>query len=493
MGGGSRARTLPPEPALDQRVSGNHLWLLHRCERRLWLDRHAPGEAAPPGEFDALLLERGREHEQLVRSRMAPCEGPIHWPGRPIESSLADTLRLLRESRATLYQPALASADGNALGVPDFLYWDGGRPVVHDAKLASDLARHEEIPLQLTHYRALLGEMGLPGARLEITNGRGEVVELEPVPEARYRERVERARALLADAPEPDQLKAHSTCAECPFYDHCWDRAERERRVEVLADVYTRDAPLLHARGIRTLDQLAALEPGAVTAKGMGGRARTMVLEARAHRDRQPVWLEAPRLPEGRPIVWFDLEGVTELEESPTPIYLWGLAVDEGGEDLAPEALFADPGPEGNRAGWERFVARASAILERWPRAPWVHYAGYELAWVRKYAEIFGAPEGFLGRLEGAMWDLYQKGVVSWVRLPLRSYSIKQVAPYAGFEWSDPESGSLWSVIRYRRACATRDPAERRRLLDAIARYNADDLRAMRAVWRWIERARPPG
>jgi uncharacterized protein len=484
-------RALPPEPPVDHRVSGNHLWLLHHCERRLWLDRHAPGEAAPAGEFEELLRRRGEEHEQAVRARMGPCEGPLHWRGRDLAESLAETARLLRESRATLYQPALAAPDGSAVGVPDFLYWDGDVPVVHDAKLASDLRSHAEIPLQLTHYRALLDDMGLPGARLEITTGRGEVVDIEPVGRAAYETARARAAELLRGGPEPAALLAHSTCEACPFYDHCWDRAERERRVEILPDVHVSDAPRLHALGIRTIDDLAAVEPGTLDWPRLGRRSETMVHAARAHRDGRPVWLEPPRLPEGRPLVWFDLEGVTELEESPHPIYLWGLAVEDGGADIAFEPIVAEPGEAGNRAAWERFVARAAGILDRWPGARFVHYAAYEKTWVRKYAELFGAPAGFVERMDEALWDMLYGAVLKWVRLPLRSSSIKQVAPYAGFAWSDPESGSLWSVVRYRRAMAARDPAERARLLEPIVRYNADDLRAMRAVWRWIEREGP--
>ncbi len=190
--------------------------------------------------------------------------------------------------------------------------------------------------------------------------------------------------------------------------------------------------------------------------------------------------------------MWIDFEGVTDLVESATPIYLWGLAVEGGAEDIAGEAFVAGPEPDGDRIAWQRFVARAREILDRSPAAVFVHYHAYERTWTKKYAERHGDRDGFVaGRLLPAMWDLCIQGVQKWVRLPLRSYSIKAVAPYVGFAWSDPDSGSLWSVVQYGRACAARDPAERRRLLEPILRYNADDLRAMRAVWRWIERAGP--
>ncbi len=490
-GGEGGRRVVEPEPEVDDRVSGNHLWLLHSCERRLWLDRHAREEAAPAGEFDELLRLRGREHEALVRSRMAPCEGPIHWRGRPIEDSVAETLRLLRESRATLYQPALVAADDRALGVPDFIYWDGDAPVVHDAKLATNLADHGEIPLQLTHYRVLLGDMGLPGARLEITDGRGEVVEIDPVPETAYCERRTRANELLRGGREPDLLLAHSTCGACPFYDHCWDRAEREQRIEILPGVTQSIGARFRGLGIGTVRDLAGLDPDAIRGPGVKAKAESILAEARAFRDAAPAWIGSPDLPAGRPIVWLDFEGVMDLIDNALPIYLWGLAVDRGSEDLETEAILADTWPEGNEQAWRRFLDRASEILTRWPDSRWVHYHHYEKDWIRRYAAAFGDPGGVVPRLQRALWDLNLEGLGRWVRLPLRSYSIKFVARYVGFDWSNPESGSLWSVVQYQKARATPDPAARQALLDAIVRYNGDDLMAMRAVWRWIERERP--
>jgi len=62
----------------------------------------------------------------------------------------------------------------------------------------------------------------------------------------------------------------------------------------------------------------------------------------------------------------------------------------------------------------------------------------------------------------------------------------KYVAPWMGFEWRNPESGSEWSLARFHRARQSADPLEREQLLAEVAEYNADDLWAMRAVWLWL-------
>jgi uncharacterized protein len=480
-----------PEPPFGNRVSATSLYLLHQCDRRLWLAWHRSELAAPPDDFDRLLWEKGREHEREVReSHFTKAVGPV-FVGQPLERAAEETLRLLRASRAALYQPLLLSRDGRRVGVPDFLYREGGRLVIHDAKLAVNLANHPEIALQMTHYAALLEEsLGERPARLEITNGNDERLEVEWVVEDLYQEALDRAASLLAGGPEPDTLRTHSVCEGCPFYEHCWPQAVSADRIEVLRDVTGNVAARLHDLGIHTIERLAGAKPDQIRVKGIDKSAGAIVAEAQAHRSQQAVWIAPPELPPW-PVVWFDLEGDPEGEEVDRAIYLWGFALDDGKRRPRAEAITAGFEDQGGQRAWERFVERATELLDGHPEARWVHYSPYEKTWVRKYAEVYGAPEGFLARLEEALFDLLHKGVRRSVRLPVYSYSIKRVADFAGFSWRNPASGSVWSIVQYQRARACSDPAERTRLLGEIEDYNADDLLAMRAVWRWMLKEGP--
>jgi hypothetical protein len=278
----TRGLNAPPEPEGDGRISANTLWHLAGCERRVWLLRHAPGDLAPPSEFDLALMERGRAHELAVRARFTGLVGPVWRWGTPLEPAAVETLRLLRETRAPLYQPALISPDGRRAGVPDFLYWDGEALVVHDAKLAEGIANKPEIPLQLTHYARLLEEAGFPAARLEVTNGLGRILEVARLDDALYDAAIARAEALLGDTPEPDLLLPHSTCEACGFYDRCWDRAEAEGRVEVLSGVYRNHLPILWRMGIRTIAELAARERCGWSRRGSRGSGRSCGSTSRA-------------------------------------------------------------------------------------------------------------------------------------------------------------------------------------------------------------------
>jgi predicted RecB family nuclease len=433
-----------------------------------------------------MLRERSREHEALVTKRFADLIGPIWQREGSFDELARESVRLLHETRRPLSQAPLLSADGRSSAVPDILYWDGDQLVVLEARLALRPEARSDFALQLAHFRALLIESaGIEPARFEIVNGIGETVNVTPASAELYADALAVAGETLACADEPTLLLAHSTCRSCDFYRHCWDRAEAERRIEILPEVQSAHVEHYHALGVRTVAQLAALDVNRLPAGLLRQAGKRAIRVAAAWRDNRAEWLNAPGLP-GGPIVWFDLEGDSRGEEALIPIYLWGLAFDDRANEAVPEGIVAEFGPEGDRAAWERFVERASAILARHPDVHFVHWDNYEPLWIRRYFDRYGAPEAFRTAMLAACFDL-KRVLDRCVRLPLRSYSIKHVAPWMGFRWRNPESGSEWSVAHYQRASTADDPAERERLLAEILEYNEDDLWAMRAVWRWLE------
>lgn len=478
----------PHEP----RVSTSILHRLLQCDRRLWLSQHQRERAASEDDHDTVMRERGRALEARVAESFTGLTGPVYEHGMRFSDAAAATREHLRAGRS-VWQAALVTPDDRHSGVADFVLREPGGWVVHEAKLSHRPERRPEVQLQLTHHAAIVEAItGEPVLRTEATNGLGVRVNVDRWPAARYAQAVTRAEAVLRSTDEPTTLLAHSVCRDCPFYEHCWSRAEADGRIEVLSEVDRAGAAALHAMGIASVAALAARDAGTLTHPALRARARRMVAEAQAHHGGRAVWIEPPRLPAGRTLVWFDLEGDSGSEAESLPIYLWGLAV-ETPTGAEPEAFFADLEPGGDRAGWQRFLTRVTALLEAGHDPLFVHWHSYERQWVDFYLERHGAPPA-LQRVLAAdrhFFDLHRV-VEKCMRLPLRSYSVKFVAPWMGFEWRNPESGSEWSIAQFHRARATADAAERASRLAAIAEYNADDVLAMRAVWRWIEANQPP-
>jgi len=467
------------------RITAQVLAAAHGCERRLWLRQHSPALASPVSDHGHMLRERGEEHERAIAARFEGLVGPIWKRDGSFADAIAESLRQLTGSRAPLWQPAFATPDGRRSAQPDFTYWDGGQLVVVEARLALRPAQRGDLALQLAHCRHVIAAAtGLVPARFEVVSGSGGTVVIEPAREDEYERAVREAEAVLGSEAEPDLLLAHSTCKRCMFYAHCWDRAERERRIEILPEVLAADVPDYHALGVRTIEQLAQLDPRRLPRGPQRAAATRAVRVAGAWRDNRPEWLAPPRLP-AAPAVFFDVEGDARGEDSEVPIYLWGVGLEDGKGEPRALSVLAGVDADGDRRGWEAFLARAAELLDAHPHARWLHWDSSEPLWVKRYTERLGAPAGLSERLLAACFDL-KRELDRCVRLPLRSYSIKYVAPWMGFEWRNPESGSEWSLARFHRARQSADPLEREQLLAEVAEYNADDLWAMRAVWRWL-------
>jgi predicted RecB family nuclease len=478
------------------RVTGSALKRLLDCERRLWRSAHARVEAAERSEHDEVLGERSRALEDAIAATIPDLAGPMLLPGLSFEAAAAESVRLLRETARPIRRPLLVSADGLRTATPAFILRDGEALVIRDVRLAHRPEMRRDNRVRVAFAGWLAREVtGLDVARLEVVNGLGQVIEVEPEPDAELARLAARALELLDHAPEPDILLAHSHCQHCDHYDHCWDRAEAERRIEVMPAVTRARAPLLHAEDVRTFDELAARAPESFRHRELRAHGRRLVEEARAWATGEPVWHEELALPRGRTPVWFDVESDSDGERAEVPVYLWGLAVEGSESRLEPgseprfEPILAELTPAGDRNAWERFVARALEVVREHPDAVWVHWHAAEPMWLDRYIARLGAPPKFVAamRAPGALFDLHRV-IERTVRLPLRSTSIKFVARWMGFAWSNPDADAEWSTAQLHRARETADPAERERLLAEVARYNEDDVRAMRVVWRWLER-----
>ena len=472
---------------MPPRVTGGALKRLLDCERRLWLSEHAREAASARTEHDDVLGERNRSIEDTAAASVVGLAGPVLRPGMSFDEAAAETLRLLRDTDLPLRRPVLMSADGRYTATPAFILRAGDALVIRDVRLAHRPEKKRENRVRVAYAGWLARQLsGRDVARLEIVNGLGHVVEVEPEPDHELARLSARTLELLGDSPEPDLLLTHSHCQHCDHYAHCWDRAEAEHRVEVVPMVTRARAALLHEEGIRTFDQLAARTPESFTHPDLKPYAALLLAEARAWATQAPVWLRDPGLPRDRTPVWFDVESDSEGELATVPVYLWGLAVENG--EARAETVLAELDAAGDRDAWQRFVARTLEVFRQHADAVWVHWNNAEPMWLERYIARLGAPDEFvkLVRAPGAMFDLH-RALERSVRLPLRSTSIKFVAPWLGFHWSNPDADAAWSTAQLHRAREAADPAERERLLAEVARYNADDLWAMRAVWKWME------
>ena len=119
------------------------------------------------------------------------------------------------------------------------------------------------------------------------------------------------------------------------------------------------------------------------------------------------------------------------------------------------------------------------------------HYANHEFLWFQKYSRRYSGRPGVPSEDELETFKIdYLVDLLPVTRkfsFPSMTYSIKDLAPLAGFEWEVDKAGGANSLLKFRSASDPKADAKVRE--EAIAwldSYNRDDVRATFAVRAYI-------
>lgn len=233
------------------------------------------------------------------------------------------------------------------------------------------------------------------------------------------------------------------------------------------------------------LERLSAFQrPWGNRMQKVGKAAETILLSARALQSNEPIPLAPPAIPNHGNFVMFDLEGLPPHLDELDKVYLWGLQA-FGEKPSSFMAATAGFGEDGDREGWHAFLDNAAAILSEYGHIPFVHWSHYEKTKLNEYVTRHGDRNGIAAVVHGNLFNLLPVAQAT-VILPLASYSLKVVEEYVGFQRTQDEYGGTWSMAQYIEATETEDEARRQELMEAILRYNEEDLAATWAVLRWL-------
>jgi predicted RecB family nuclease len=487
------------------RITG---WL--GCAHTLTAAREAGDDFAPTyGSLARLLQEKGETHERAHLDRLR-VEGRtvLEVPRRADDetfASWADRCRgLLAEGHDVLYQFPLVH-DG-VRGIADFLERvdvpsDLGafsyEPV--DAKLARSDAKPGHV-LQLCFYADALA--ALQGVRprtvhLELGSGERETIVLATVDAYWRRVRGRIARAI--ENPEPTVAKRCAHCDQCAFAPICEAEWRGRDALHFIAGVRSVEVERIEADGVRRLTAFAHGDgPIAdVRAERITDLRRQAALQVASRGLDVPVWELRERPEEGSAEelaarlpapdegdVFLDLEGHPFWRADVGLFFLFGALVRDA--DAPTGWTF--------RAWWahdEAGEAAAVAELIDWlaerrlahPGMHVLHYNHTERSALTSLADRHGARPELLTALvdQGVFVDLLEV-VRRTVRIGAESYSLKQVELVAGYERGHEIDEGAGAVVGYERWMRDGDASE----LDAIARYNEDDVRATLAVRTWL-------
>ena len=529
----------------DLVFSASDLVAASECEYRTLrvLDEklgRSPKAVFPADEMQVRAGELGDRHEQTVLASLLAKYG--EWDagrgagvysldrgrnGRgELQAKHAETELALRSGADVVFQATFF--DGEFLGYADFLVNEAagtgnpGRYEVWDTKLA----RHAKVGalLQLAAYGDQLLGMGIepsPVVTLVLGTRIGEdwlrsshsLPDLLPV----FRERRRRFRELVAHHREADatvqwQQPGIVHCGRC---DYCAEQVHLHRDLLMVAGMSVVQRKKLHAAGIITIDELAAMPAGDAlnSLARLRSQARMQLgLDAVAGsrtftKDGKPHTVAFTVLP-GNTIgslpppspgdIFFDFEGDPLWQDPATGA--WGIEYLFGVVEAPAPGHHGDPvfrpfwahSRSGERRAFLDFLGYVEERRARYPDLHVYHYAPYEKTALRNLSLAHQAGEETVDNWlrEGLLVDLYAT-VRHSLRISEPSYSIKKLEPlYMG---NNLRSGDVTdagaSVVAYAAYCAARDAgnmAEADKVLASISDYNRYDCLSTLRLRDWL-------
>ena len=477
------------------------------CEHLVQLDRARDDPHGLRLVRDAhaeLLAAKGLEHERAWLERFRRERGTVvtiepHSRERDWERDAARTLEAMRSGADVIYQGVLI--DDRWHGVSDFLVRvDHPSPAfgrwsyeAWDTKLARRSKPY--FILQLCYYSEQIAKLqGVEPARMHVVLGTGVADSF------RYRDfsayyRVVRRRFLAAVANgRPTKPYPVEHCALCQHERACEDQWRGEDHLSLVAGIRREQVEKLNASGIRTVAELARVDPSMRV--GVGAPAlRRLVHQAalQAHHrktgehkyellplDTQTGFRLLP--PPSAGDIFFDMEGYPYFEPANGIEYLFGfMTVDTGHPEFQ---SFQARTRDEEKVAFEHFIDFVQHRLTRWPDLHVYHYAAYEQTALKRLMCEHATREDVMDALlrRELFVDLYQV-VRQSLRISHPSYSIKKVRQFfmSGAGQGDVTDGAD-SILEFEKYLRTGDSA----LLNAIARYNEEDCLSTVKLRDWL-------
>ncbi|MDQ7008457.1 MAG: TM0106 family RecB-like putative nuclease [Acidobacteriota bacterium] len=465
------------------RIRATDLHDLALCPHRVHLERRlGPDQRDPPSAARQRLMRRGLDFERQVAETLGWPQ-PVYPPG-DFEAGARATLELMRARVPGIYQGVVQ--DGRRLAVPDLLERTPG---------ASELGDHHYRPgdikagLVPQAHQAL--QVGFSALLLEAAQGRlpetgflvmGDSRRVE-LPLDRLlpatREVLSRVQRII-DGRETTSPFLCPACGTCPWRGRCLPDLVERADLSLVDGMTPTRRRLLEARGVRSLDALARLEPGTGDPRRPPLDLERLVPQARA--------LCEGRVELSRPLELPEVEGGLLLEAERDPLQAGAVLT------LAWRSLDAAPASGTVRLLTSPDECRAAAgALEQAARnngGRLFHFGGAAPAALARLGDEAGLEPAALEALSRRLWDLrstLRRGA-AW--LPVWRYRREQVAAALRgrpLPWPGEGSDTFLLAETLREG---EDPA----LREAIEARCRSDLDQLAAILGWIlaQPHRPP-
>ncbi len=441
----------------------------------LWHNHHGDQKLRDPiDDFDLFLKEQGLRVERELLLKRHPSF--VDLKETEFRSSVQQTAALLKMDESTIYGGALQSDKLGLHARPDVIRVSKEGCLVEEYKLAGIPEEAHKIQA-LCYAHMLKKEYGLESECKIISRLNEEFV--IPYNEARIEEAIQLARDIVARKTPP-----------APVY-NCrsnWSTlqnkiAKEQSDITLTWNVGAVLATKLREMGVHNLEDLVKLDPKTLRSiPGVGPKKTTQILNsAQTQVTRKPIKVGKWKPSEDRPEleIFLDLEGSGELfQDDPAwnCIYLIGLIPRCNGIEQPYIGHLAKK-PEEEKTILAKFLEYLRVETRSYRLYHWHHYEKTQL---KKACERHALSELYESLILPHLEDLCAAAQASYV-LPTPGWSIKVVAPYFGFSWTQDTSevDAMKSAMIWFKQALAGGNAEG---LDKVLQYNEDDCRAMIVV-----------
>jgi predicted RecB family nuclease len=270
-------------------------------------------------------------------------------------------------------------------------------------------------------------------------------------------------------------LRLNDHCSICEYRQQCHAQAVKEDNLSLLRGISDTEITHLHSKGLFTVTQLSYTFKSRRTPKRAKAPSERhhFALQARAIRDQKVFIHGSPALECPGARIYLDIEGMPDNNS----YYLIGLlAVGTTGEAIY--TYFWSDDVTFNIQIFIDFINH----FDNYDSYSLLHFGNYELQVLRKIKSQL--PSSHHSKLDAIV--AHSINILSIIHkhiyFPTYSNSLKEIARYLKFEWADPSSSGLQSIVWRKRWLNKGTPYK-----EKLLQYNRDDCAALRIVTEFIE------
>lgn len=460
---------------MNNLITSSYFYQYAQCHYWPYQEMHGdPSRKKPADPFLQKTMGESLEFEKSVMGQMEYLQPD--YPLGDYSQGLQITWELMRSGVDLIGHGVLLS--GDFLGVPDLLEKMQGPSRLGDyhyrpVEVKAGRMMKKSYLLQVLYYSNLLETLQgqLPDTAGIILRDKGH--RTIPVPKEMpiFQAALEDIEAMRNGEEKIPHISSH--CKSCAWEELCREVAHQREDLSLVSRLPKQLKLELIALGIKTVSQLAGLSCQRIRSlRALGVKVPwNLRLQALALTEKRVIEIGSPQLPKRSVEVFFDIEG----EQKHGVAYLLGTLVRRPGSEEHHSFVADRPEEEGRI--WHEFL-RLMAGLEDFVV---YHYHTYELITLARLKEKYGGSEDIYQRVVDNMVDLF-KMIKDTVILPTLSYSLKEIARWLGFHWSNRQANAPQSMLWYALWLETGE----RRYLDWSIEYNRDDCEATKVVKDWL-------